>query len=293
MGANIHYFQANTGQALTGLRLPHLLLCEPLPRTPKGEPRPEPKVIKAGRGLLLGNPRGLKHIDGTPHLILSAAEAGKPVGDDVRAMWSGEGEQAPRLVTNMVNGLETAVEGSVVEIGPRQYSITRRRQDDGTHLIHVRTGVFRRPGQTEEQAVEHFLAKLGSTEVGFHGSFALDGGAKHLEGVEESGEAGTGARVERLKWNVSRDIFEREDNVRIPISREDVWRVPEGCGIVVVDPSIGRNGFQRTFTVWVENGKLVTRQGGKRDYEHFMDLELKRLRKRKQIPAAHQTSSEG
>lgn len=281
---NIHYFHAVTGRTKTGLQLPHLALCAPLPRDrSKDGQRPEATVLKTGRGLLLGAPRGLTKIDGKPHLIISAAEAGQPVGDDIRAVWAGDGDEMPRFVTNPVSEVEAAVEGTVVQIGPRQYTITRRRQDDGTHLIHVRTGVSRQKGQTHESAVKEFLARNGATELGFHGSFALDDGATHVEGVEDDGqEAGSGFRPEHLKWYVSRERVAREDNIQIPFAREDVWRIPEGCKIIVADPSMGPDGLQRTFTIRVENGQLVTRYGGKRELDQFMELEIRRLKKRAQ-----------
>lgn len=292
--ANMHYFQPSVGRASTkkGLVIPQLALCAPASRPSEDGAKAEPQVLKTGRGLFLGRARGVLKVKGEPHLILHAAADGKPAGDDIRAVWSSD-EGDPRIVKNPVTGLETAVEGSIVKVGPRQYQITSRRQDDGAHIIQVRTGLPRQKGQSLDEAIKLFFAHNPGAEFGFHGSYALeDSGAEQVEGAEV--QAGSEVQPEHLKWNVPHHSqwVSRDDNLRVPMFREDVWRIPEGCAIVIVDPSIDENGHQRTFVIRVENGQLMTRFGGKRERERFLELEIRRRKKRSAESARH-TSSQG
>lgn len=280
---NIHFFHAITGQAKVGLNLPNLALV----RQTSQDAAPE--VVQAGRGFLLGAPRGSMEIAGKRHLILRAPKPEQSGGDDFRVVWADAA--MPRLVENPVNGLENAVEGTIVTVGPRQYTITARRADDQSHTIHVRTGVVRQQGETLDQALTRFFTRFGVEELGFHGSYARERDVSHVEGVE-SADVLPQARVEHLKWFVSREKFTREDNNQIPLSRDDVWNIPEGGSLVVVDPAIipGSKGRQRTFVVRVENGKLVTRPGGKVEFDRFLELEFARLRKRSGEAARRQAA---
>jgi hypothetical protein len=278
MGAsNIHLFNAIEGKVKDGLYMPHVAIV----RQPTNDV--EPEIVKAGRALLFGSPRGVVDVQGERHYKLFAAREGKQVGDDVRAMFEGEGD-APRIVRNRMTDRDVAFEGTVVNIGPRQYTITGRKAGDGTHLIHVRTGVVRAKGQTYEDALAQFFAANKLGELGQHGSYGLDRETESTVSVEE--------HVQHLKWNVARTRFEREDGIKVPVNREDAWKVPEGCKVLVVDPSIGDNGFQRCFTLAVENNQIVMRSGGKREFDQFMELEDRRLKKRKSEAQARGADSQ-
>lgn len=280
---NIHQFSAQTGRHVPGLLVPRLAVVE------QESPDSEAKVVKTGRGLLFGSPRGSLLVEGKKHYKLLAPRAGRNFGDEVRAMFEAEGD-GPRIVARRDDPeREVAYEGTVVNIGPRKYTITSRKAGDNSHLIHVRTGVIRAKGQSYEEALAGFFASNKVNELGFHGSFALDAGVENAATVEDF--VSHLLPDAHVKWNVARTAFEREDGARVPVSREDAWLVPEGCRVLVVDPSIGEDGLQRSFTLRVENGELKVHHGGRKVFDQFMALEDARLKKRAAERMARRTET--